>query len=264
MIVVFLLGLVLLELRRLTSRVERVEDEVRYDIPPSRRQTIEGSILTVMRSSGAGAGAKAEPAGVAFFVSGTCALTAWHTLTLKRGRKQVTCVRASDRKTFEFDVVASDDALDIAVLRLRPDQPASTAFLTVPAHGAPPPAGDKGTFLVTCNIAMADEAPDVNSVGIAWHSARIVRYHGRHFMYDAQAFNGDSGGAIVVARTGEVIGLHQELVSHARELIEHAEDTDEQLNAIMVSIKSLIRSSAFGCVGLRLDDPAVVGVLNKA
>ncbi len=47
-------------------------EEVRYDIPPARRITIEGSIIAVLRDG--------VEAGVAFFVSPTKALTVAHNL----------------------------------------------------------------------------------------------------------------------------------------------------------------------------------------
>ena len=109
-------------------------------------------------------------------------------------------------------------------------------------------------------LRMAAEAPEIASVGIAWHQARIVSLHPNNFVYDSVAFDGDSGGAVVVARTGAVIGLHCELVNAARELIAHKEDVGERLNSIEESVKSLIRGSSSGCVGVRLDS-AIVGSL---
>lgn len=234
-------------LRRTNDALRRIEEEVRYEIPPSRRKVIEGSILTVMRR----VGTKSEPCGVAFFVSATCALTAAH--TLEDGLKRVTCVLPSNRGKLEFDVVARDGMLDFAVLKLRPGHPVSSSFLKMPSPGDPPASGEVSVFLVTCHFAMTAEATNVNALGISWHKARVIRYHDHHFMYDAQAFNGDAGGAIVVARTGEMLGLHQELINHARELIEQAEGLDEELDAMQVSIKSLIQGTSFGCLGLRMD-----------
>ena len=65
-----------LEARRTRALMDELREEVRYDIPPARRATIEGSILAVLRGAGAG---EAE-AGVAFFVSPTTAITVAHNL----------------------------------------------------------------------------------------------------------------------------------------------------------------------------------------
>ena len=248
----------------LAARAETLEalrsfaEELRHDIPPAQRARIEGSILAVARG-------KVE-AGVAFFVSPTTALTAAHNLgvggSTTRHVKSVTCVRAEDRARFVFSVAALDAKLDVAVLRLRAGERPSAHFLTMPRSIGVAP-GDKGMFLVTCNIRMAAEAPDIASVGIAWHQARIVSLHPNNFVYDSVAFDGDSGGAVVVARTGAVIGLHCELVNAARELIAHKEDVGERLTSIDESVKSLIHGSSSGCVGVRLDSAIVRSLLGR-
>lgn len=159
-------------------------------------------------------------------------------------------------------MAALDAKLDVAVLRLSAGERPSAHFLTVPRSIGVAP-GDKGMFLVTCNIRMATEAPDIASVGIAWHQARIVSLHPNNFVYDSVVFDGDSGGAVVVSRTGAVVGLHCELVNAARELITHKEDAGERLNTIERSVKSLIHGSSSGCVGLRLDSAIVRPMLER-
>ena len=91
-----------------------------------------------------------------------------------------------------------------------------------------------------------------------------MRFHPHNFLYDAPPFDGDSGGAIVVARTGEVIGLHKELVNAARELLEHKATVGERLNRVEVSVQSLIRGSSFGCVGVRVDSDVARRLLGAA
>lgn len=247
--------------RTTLALIAELRDEVRYDIPPARRTTIEGSILAVLR------GAAETEAGVAFFVSSTTALTVAHNLLSASGPRRghlkvVTCVRPSDGARYTFDVAALDADLDFAVLRLRAGAP-SAHFLTV-SRSIGVAAGEKGVFLVTCNIRMAAEAPDAGSVGVAWHHARVVRVHPHNFLYDSPPFDGDSGGAIVVARTGEVIGLHKELVNAARELLEHKATVGERLSRVEVSVKSLIKGSSFGCVGVRLDSDIARSLLDAA
>jgi len=230
--------------------VERAVEEVRYDIPPARRATIEGSIIAVVRGG--------VEAGVAFFISPTRALTVAHNLRISSGRHQrvATCVRCSDGARLSFDVTHCDTALDFAVLELRQGQPPSQHFLTVPREIGVS-AGERGVFLVTCNFRMAAEAPDVASLGVAWHHARVVKLHTHNFLYDSPPFDGDSGGAIVVARTGAVIGLHKELVNAARELIEHKRGVGDRLNAVELSLQSLIRGTSVGCVAVRTDSEDV-------
>ena len=264
----FLLHLLLLMIALLVALIillffalRELRDEVRYDIPPARRATIEASILAVLRD------ADEAEAGVAFFISPTTALTVARNLLSASGSRrghlgEVACARPSDGARFTFHVAALDADLDFAVLRLRIGVP-SAHFLTVPRRIGIA-AGGKGAFLVACNIRMASAAPDAASVGVAWHHARIVRLHPHKFLYDSPSFDGDSGGAIVVARTGEVIGLHKELLSAARELLEHKATIGERLNRVEVSVQSLIKGSSFGCVGVRLDSDIARGLLGAA
>jgi hypothetical protein len=79
-----------------------------------------------------------------------------------------------------------------------------------------PPSGQCAT---RCG---AKEVPHATSVGVAWQPAVTSMSRGhRHFLYLAQTFDGNSGGAVVVGRTGEVIGLHQQLVNQAAEVVRH-------------------------------------------
>jgi hypothetical protein len=221
-------------------------ERARYYIPPAQRAAIEGSILAVL-------GSGVEP-GVAFFVSPTKALTAAHHLQAfgSRHLRVVTCVRTSDSARLTFDVLHCDTALGCAVLQLRQGQPPSQHFLTVPrAIGVA--EGERDLFLVACNIRMAAGALQVASVGIAWHCARLVRLQPHSFLYDSPPFDGDTGGAIVVASTGAVIGLHRELVSAARERT----GAGGRLQAEEHSWASLIQEASVGCVAVRTDSEGV-------
>ena len=252
-----ILAFVVQMLRRLEARLDVLQEEIRYDIPPRIRKVIEGSILAVRRRG-------TEIGGVAFFVSPTRALTVAHNLSLPNDRHQhvVTCVRTSDGVRLVFDVLHCDASLDFAVLELHVGYPASPHFLRV-SRSITQAAGDKGTFLVTCNIRMAAEAPDVTSLGVAWHHARIVKLHLHNLLYDSPPFDGDSGGAIVVARSGEVIGLHRELVNAAREVISHKGDVGDRLNAMEVSLQSLLAGNSFGCVAVRIDSSEAQRMLRE-
>lgn len=237
-----------------------LRDEVRYYMPPSRRAAIEGSILAIVRSG--------TDAGVAFFISPTAALTAARNLAVRGGgsshRARVECERPGDGTRLHFDVVALDADLDFAVLRLCAGGRPSPHFLTL-SRGLTVAAGDGGLFLVTCNVRTAAGAPDAPAVGVAWHDARVVRVHPRHVLFDSPVFDGDSDGAIVVvARSGEVIGLHTELVSAARERLQLRADGGERLGAVEESVGALVSGCSVGCVGVRIDSDAARGLLGAA
>jgi len=241
------------------EEIRNLTDEVRYEMTPTQRARIEGSILAIL------SGKKAV--GVAFFVSPTTALTVAHNLAL-RGKgikylKTVTCVRTESGERFSFVVAALDEKLDVAVLRLVSGQRESAHFLTIP-NSIVEASNGTGLFFITCNIRMATEAPDATSLGIATHKVRVFRLNPHNILYDTPTFNGDSDGAIVVARTGVVIGLHCELVNAAREVIEHKTALGSRLDAFEDSLKSLIGGTSFGCVGVRLDCDIVQSLLRLA
>ena len=57
------------------------------------------------------------------------------------------------------------------MLRLLAGERPSGHFLTVPPTMDPAAPGEKGVFLVACNIRMATEVPDVAGVSVAWPRA---------------------------------------------------------------------------------------------
>lgn len=240
---------------RLRQDVQGLTDEVRYEISPTQRARIEGSFLAVLRNG--------KPVGVAFFVSPRTAITAAHNLgagTAAKHVKTVTCFRAESGERFFFAVAALDAKLDVAVLRLSGGQRTSAHFLTIPRSIVEASNG-RGLFFVSINIRSAAEAGKAKIVDFATHKVRVIRLHPCMFLYDAPAFNGDSDGAIVVARTGVVIGLHRELVSAAREMIVQERGLGKRHNAFEASLDSLIGGTLFGCVGVRLDSDVVQSLL---
>ena len=262
-LLVILLGVLVVLLLQLREGQSRLRDEVRYDIPPSLRARITGSIVAIVRGS--------SETGVAFFISPRVALTVAHNLLLASSptsvMRRVNCVRPGVRPsigeaTFAFDVVAHDTKLDFAVLRLRAGERASAHYL--PVHSAEDALGDNSVFLVTCNIRLAHEAPDITCVSVTIRRAHVTNVHEHHVLYDAQAFDGDSGGALIIGRSGEVIGLHKEAVNAARELIEQKEALDERLDSVELSVKALVQGTAYGCIGVRVDSNTARDLISAA
>ena len=239
---------------RVDERVERVMQEVRYEILPDIRKRIELSILVLRRTG--------ESVGIAFFVSPTIAVTVARTLLKKE--KRVICVQASltEQVTHKFDVVARDDVLGFAVLELASDEQPVADYLSLPSRPVDDCARQR-LFLFTCHISisMAQKRPEVISVGIACHIAHLTCTHGRHVLISADTFNGDSDGAVVLSRTGEVIALHQELVNRARERLEQRREqrrsVDARQNERNASLESLVKAPARGCLALRMDIPEI-------
>ena len=104
--------------------LEQLADEVRFDIPPSRRAAIKRPIIAIMRGR--------SEVGAAFFISPRVAITVAHNLLSTNTSliKTVTCAHPDgDRRAYELDVVAYDIALDFAVLRLQAHARPSTHHL---------------------------------------------------------------------------------------------------------------------------------------
>jgi hypothetical protein len=205
--------------------------------------------------------------GVAFFISPTMALTAAHNQVARPGGtslvSSVVCQRPDGgREAFTFDVAAHDTSLDFAVLRLQKGERPSQHYL--PPHKLDEVQDDKGVFLVTCNIRLALEASGTTRVSVTIRPAYVTNVHPHHLLYDAQAFDGDSGGAVVIGRSGKVVGLHKELVNAARELIRQKEDVGERLKSIEASVKSLIEGSSHGCIGVRVDSDTACRLIHAA
>ncbi len=87
---------------------------------------------------------------------------------------------------------------------------------------------------------------------------RIIDTRAHHVLYSALGFPGDSGGALLIEidQSGNycVFGVHIESVNAARERSDQNESIGEAVNDLSQSVKSLIRSSAEGYIGVLIDD----------
>jgi hypothetical protein len=131
-----------------------------------------------------------------------------------------------------------------------------------PKYLAPAPGdlepGDE-CILVAYQLGIHDELEELGkepSVGV--FQGAITKAHERHFVYSAQSFAGDSGGAIIL-RGGQAIGMHIMTVNQARELQRLTSlDEDEattgdivrHVNSVEKSVASLIESLSSGALGL--------------
>jgi hypothetical protein len=247
------------KMTRLEEEMTRLKEDIRYDIPPSRRTLIKGSIVVILRNR--------RKVGVAFFISPTVALTAAHNLTARAGASAlvstVVCQRPDgDKEALTFDVAAHDTLLDFAVLRLQKTERPSRHYL--PIHNLNDEEVHKGVFFATCHISEALEAIDNTCVSVTIREVYITKVHSHLLRYDAHAFNGDSDGAVVIMRSGKIVGLHKELVNAAREVIRQKDDVGIRLNSIEESVKSLIAGTTHGCIGVRVDSKIAHELIHAA
>lgn len=213
------------------------------------------------------AGETAFPIAVAFFVSPTRAVTALHTLTVHDGEPgDVVKLRAvllrspSIERSVSMRVVHVDVRLDYAVMVPMDPSFLAAAHLTVCSDAEV--VRTKPLVLLTLRVKLAEKERAVAAVdggdpmaGISFTlntTQCMSSLFPDRFEYTAQAFAGDSGGAVVVSRSGEVVGLHVEIVNtteHPQKRAK-AKDTSDEL---MSSVSSLVSNPAHMCVAARLD-----------
>lgn len=88
--------------------------------------------------------------------------------------------------------------------------------------------------------------------------AHVYRKSQNHIVYFSHLFSGDSGGAIIFSKSGEVIGLHLETVNQAIDELEHESYTVED---VANSVKSVIQGLSQGFLGLRLDSEIIQNLI---
>lgn len=82
----------------------------------------------------------------------------------------------------------------------------------------------------------------------------LLNISDHHIVYQSNLFSGDSGGAVICASDGRVIGLHSETVNEAGERIDRGRVTAAAVNQ---SLNSFISGLSQGFVGVRLDTDAI-------
>jgi len=221
-----------------------------YCLPPKEMLRIKASVYVLFRDG--------VPAGVAFFLSPRKALTCYRCCTnegdggrrtQRRAWPQL-AIQASTDNTgprIAVRVVHHHAKLDFAVL-----EPVSE--FVAPAHlrVAPMDAHEEDRFvLLTVNIGSAEECPEDFFRGFTKRPATVAKLSNRHMLVDARSFDGDSGGAILLARTGEAVGMHLSTVNRIRDHIDTQLEMGRRLGAVENSVRDLINRT--GCVWLRLD-----------
>ncbi|KAH9261194.1 hypothetical protein BASA81_000898 [Batrachochytrium salamandrivorans] len=199
------------------------------------------------------------PIGVAFYISPTRALTALHSLipisttdplensaVFQLARSLEVTLKREDGSLLKVKVVRCDKKYDYALL-----ESAAPVEHFLKVGPAPPPGTLRECFLLTWDIGLAQErkvAP-----GFSVHRATVSRLSTHHIAYDANTFDGDCGGALILKQDFTVIGMHQETINRALELERLTNDFGGRLSDGENSVESLIRGLSSGAMGLRLE-----------
>ncbi|KAH9249660.1 hypothetical protein BASA81_012629 [Batrachochytrium salamandrivorans] len=205
---------------------------------------LEGSLYGVLNAEGV-------VCGVAFFIQLNRALTVKHNIPGCCVGSSLQLVR--EHVTVKVHVVSFDEKYDYAVLV--PDDPNFTSlYLTIAA--VPPLYENPECTLLTWFVGMGNELQDLNFAAsfTMHHEVRLLKVSPHRVVFNAFTFDGDSGGALILSETCEVIGMHAETVNRAHELKRQKDaDVEERVGEVEDSVESLIRSLNSGALGIRLD-----------
>jgi hypothetical protein len=180
----------------------------RYKLVPESIPRVKASVYLFLDTD-------SSPIGVAFFISPRRAITCEHNLKgyAETEDMQVTSQYSNVKLTIQDSkgtdvlvrVISFDAEKDYAILE--PIDPTfSSEYLEITE------VGDETEVeyftLVTYQVTLAKELKcDKFKLSIAFHTASVYQVTDNHFIYEAQTFSGDSGGAIILSSNGKVLGM---------------------------------------------------------
>jgi hypothetical protein len=151
---------------------------------------------------------------------------------------------------------SDEDEYDCAVFHT---EYRSNNFLTV---GPPKPTETRlaiTSFGIGLTKALMNQS--IMSQNFIVIQGTLVNFSPHHIVYSSNLFSGDSGGAVICASDGTVIGIHLQTVNEANEKLENKRLTMKVINE---SVNSLLCGLSQGFVGLRLDSDVLEAVLSAA
>lgn len=254
------------ELRAEIVRLKDQVEDLNYVIPPR-------FVTQLQRSSVLFLSDRLESIGVGIFISSTRVITAFHIIkdhykAKSRGNYKFVPIKGKylvdiDSKivvTQDFRVIASDNKRDLVVLDLV-SRPSHHTFCPLPAIGAMDNLPHTTRFVVTSfTTALAKQVPDMIDESFAVIPANFVKATVNFCAYHSSLFSGDSGGAVILASTGDLLCLHLETVNEANEKLRK----DATPKEVVDSINSLVSGLSSGFVGLRLDSEDVQNFIYNA
>jgi len=233
---------------------DRIED-LNYTIPPRHLTNLQQSAVLLLSDD-------LESIGIGVFISSKRVITAFHVITdnykpKSKGNFKSVIVKANyiadiSTKTLvtqDFKVIAYDKKRDLVVLDLLNGSFHHT-FCSLPSIGVMNDLPKTTRFVVTSfTSALAKQAPDMIEESFAVIPAQFLKSTANFCAYQSSLFSGDSGGAVILASTGDLLCIHLETVNEANEkLRKNATPKD-----VVESINSLVCGLSSGFVGLRLD-----------
>jgi S1-C subfamily serine protease len=185
--------------------------------------------------------------GVGVFVSSNRLLTADHVLDDDRPvGSMVDIYNPKLRLKLQAQVLSRDSQYDYAVLGYDGNHPHYLELYL----GDPEDLVGESMAMCAFQIRIHEETPEFGaSMGVMRAEGVKLSKRKHHLIYTAQAWNGDSGGALVLYE-GQLVGLHVEGVNALIEKYDRHQATEQRLSAIEDSLEDAARSVAHACIAI--------------
>jgi hypothetical protein len=240
-------------------------DDLRYDIPPRHTKKLQRSAVLFLS-------AEHQSIGIGVFISPTRVITAFHVIAkhykamTKKNFKSVivngkyTTDQLTDKLALaQFRVVNRDSQKDLAVLDLVDGSSPPHSHCVLPLIGALSNLPSTARLVVTSfTSAIAKQVPDRIDEGFAVIPAQFIKATANFCAYQSSLFSGDSGGAFILAQTGDLLCIHLETVNEASEKLRKNATPEKTVS----SINDLVSGLSSGFIGLRLDSQEVQDFIN--
>ena len=188
-------------MKELALGLKKVEEKIdRPLIPPAVSTLMKTSVFGVIVAN------DIFPTGVAFVIGKRKALTCYHNLFAEdqevKMDLQIRLQDSSWQKEFKAQFIKGDKALDYAVLRLFEDfEPFEIAD----------EVDQDNCILLGFNIGLVNvDAEAQQAYGVTTLHGAISKVDSKTINYTAETFRGDSGSAVVISRTGQVVAMHKD------------------------------------------------------
>jgi hypothetical protein len=251
-----------LELESIVKQQEIIISSITNLINPDEEENVKKASVMILSAS-------KFRIGVGFFVSKEIVVTALHNLVTyqkinkKQKWKNVTVwaeyfldAHGASTRTIDLELLTASDKFDLAILRctsiLR-----ESRYLRFPKTALSGYEISRTTWAMvnfSISVSTASEVVDQRATVLP---VTMIRIGVRHLIYLSTCFSGDSGSAIVMSVSGEIVGLHLETFNEVNPL------KDSSYGSVIDSLNDLIAGLSTGFIGLRLDQGEVRALIDK-
>jgi hypothetical protein len=215
------------------------------------RELLSASVFIIIETDRSG---DKEEVGCGFFVTSNFAATALHVVAPARG--QLTGILAGGA-SFPIFIHRAMASLDLAILR-------------TPHNGKPVPIAvepeniEPGELVYCANFAIfmskilqerqAEHSREQQVPTLSLWEGVVCKVTKDFFAVSRGGAAGDSGAAIILSTTGQVVGIYLEGVNEAKERKEHldVDNANDRLDTLEQSVDSLVQAVHTGGIVLKI------------